>query len=184
MSCTKVMLIRHAEKGDAAAGVQGVNERGAADPLGLSVRGWQRAGALVRALAPLDGHFADPRLAKPSAIFAAAASARHPSTRAADTVQPLAQALGLLPDCRHDSDDAPQALLAAIDACHGPVLVCWRHQDLPALARARAPEAALPPNWPADRYEVIWLFDLRAGAWRFEQLPLRLLPGDGTQGIG
>ena len=67
MSLTKVMLIRHAEKPNET--VQGVNEAGRADPDQLSVRGWQRAGALIRFFAPI-GQDHRGGISTPMAIFA------------------------------------------------------------------------------------------------------------------
>ena len=69
MAPAKVMLIRHAEKPDGTGNVMGVSELGLPHPRQLSVRGWQRAGALVRFFAPAGGNFAD-GIATPSAIFA------------------------------------------------------------------------------------------------------------------
>jgi len=50
--CTKLMVIRHAEKPDKQAGISGVTEAGMADKDELTVKGWQRAGALVRFFNP------------------------------------------------------------------------------------------------------------------------------------
>jgi hypothetical protein len=65
----KIMLIRHAEKPDETGSVLGIDEAGRPDPNQLSVRGWQRAGALVRFFAPL-GQEHPKGMATPSAIFA------------------------------------------------------------------------------------------------------------------
>lgn len=43
MSPTRIMIIRHAEEHE----VDGITEEGQADPQSLTVRGWQRASALV-----------------------------------------------------------------------------------------------------------------------------------------
>ena len=50
--CTKLIIIRHAEKPDPQANIGGVSEAGGADRNDLTVRGWQRAGALVRLFNP------------------------------------------------------------------------------------------------------------------------------------
>ncbi len=185
MPASKLMLIRHAEKGDEAAGLRAVNAQGVQDSGGLSVRGWQRAGALVRWLAPLDGHFADERIARPTAIFAAAVSAAHPSARPRATVQPLADALHLHIDDSHAADAPAQRLLLALASLHGPVLLCWRHRELPALLAAltgNAPLPAVPAAWPEDRCDLLWLLDDVHGRWHFDSVPQRLLPGDGDSG--
>ena len=43
MSPTRIMIIRHAEQHEVA----GITREGQVDPQSLTVRGWQRAGALV-----------------------------------------------------------------------------------------------------------------------------------------
>jgi hypothetical protein len=70
MAATKIMIIRHAERPPDDGSANGVTLAGAQAPEELIVRGWQRAGALVRLFAPAGGHFADPHLATPDTIFA------------------------------------------------------------------------------------------------------------------
>lgn len=182
MSTTTLILIRHAEKPDARTGSQGVDEHGHPDPQALSVRGWQRAGALVRLLAPIEvDHGVLPR---PSTLCAAASSTRHPSRRPELTLRPLASELAVPIDqgCRADED--PAAVAQALLAESGVLLVSWRHDELPSLARALAAAAApdlvprIPAVWPDDRYDLLWLFDRRSGSWLFHQQPQLLLAGD------
>ena len=45
---TSITCMRHGEKPDKHGDETGVDARGAPDPRGLTPRGWQRAGALVR----------------------------------------------------------------------------------------------------------------------------------------
>lgn len=71
MAATKIMLIRHAEKPN--GGTHGVDPSGERDDEDLTVRGWQRAGALARLFLPASGTFSDPRLATPHTIFASGA---------------------------------------------------------------------------------------------------------------
>jgi hypothetical protein len=115
-----IMLIRHAED----------DERSPS----LSARGWQRAGALVRLFAPLDASVLRKHLALPRHIVAAR-SDEH-STRALDTVQPLAEMLELPVDDSLGSDDPPAQVAQALRALDAPVLVCWRHD---AEVARRAP---------------------------------------------
>lgn len=183
MSARKILLIRHAEKPDPRAGIAGVDEQGRLDARQLSVRGWQRAGALLRFLAPLDGHFADARIETPQAILAAPPSER--SVRPTSTVLPLARLLGV--EARSDFDRAaavPQ-LLEALQACEGPVLVSWRHDDMAGIARGLTGTAHGIPDWDESRFDLVWVFTRTGGGgWRFEQVPQRLLPGDSDQPFG
>jgi len=51
MPAQKIMIIRHAEKPE-HHGPRGVDENGNEDKESLTVRGWQRAGALVQFFGP------------------------------------------------------------------------------------------------------------------------------------
>lgn len=181
MSNSTLILMRHAEKPDAVTGSQGVDELGHHDPQALSVRGWQRAGALVHLLAPTN--VAHAVLPRPTGLCAAAPSRQHPSRRPAMTLQPLASQLDLPIGCR--ADDEPAVVAQALLAQAGVILVSWRHDELPSLARALAMAAAapelvahIPPAWPDDRFDLLWLLDRRGGVWRFRQQPQLLLAGD------
>jgi len=172
-----IMLIRHAEKAK-APNEQAVDGLGRADPRALSVRGWQRAGALVRLFDPLDGHFRDVRLAKPTAIFAAGPRPNKDSTRPFDTVAPLARALSLRINDPCAADDDVCALAAAIEQVHGPVLVCWRHETLPTLARHWAAPRIVPEQWPPQRHDLVWVIDRVQQGWRFAQVAQLVLDAD------
>lgn len=176
----RVMLIRHAEEPDKDAGILGVDEKGRPDQDALSVRGWQRAGALVRLFAPCHGPARSKGgtgklLAAPVAIFAATDAAK--SHRPLCTVQPLAQLLGLAADTRFGSEGDVTALLTAVLACRGPVLLCWRHQAMGDIAWALC--GGKPRQWDAARYDLVWVFEREGESWYFTELPQRLLAGDG-----
>lgn len=172
------MLIRHAEEPSGAAGELGVDERGRRDPEALSVRGWQRAGALVRLFNPPGGHPANEPLARPVALYAATDAGK--SRRPACTLQPLAQALGLTVNTRFGSERPLKSFIAELLASAGPVLVAWRHHALPELASALAGAQTTPPRWDPETFDRIWVLrrsDADA-AWTFDDLPQRLLGGD------
>ncbi len=177
MGPAKVMLIRHAEKPDGTGAVHGVDEAGRPDPTQLSVRGWQRAGALVRFFAPAGGAFAD-GIATPSAIFACKPFGAANSVRPFSTVSPLAAALGI--PVNHDigKRDAG-ALLEAVKSSSGTVLICWSHKLMGGILRGLAGGApGLPDEWPADRFDLVWVLDRAGAGWTFYQVAQRLLPGD------
>ncbi|TFY98617.1 hypothetical protein [Ramlibacter rhizophilus] len=178
-----IVLLRHAEKPDPARGIGGVDERGAADDRSLSVRGWQRAGALSRWLAPAE---APGPFGEAAACWAAGTSAVHTSLRPVQTLVPLARRLGL--GLRDDLDsDEPDGAAAQMPVAGGTLVVAWRQDSLPALARSVAARlgapASIPPQWPADCFDLLWVFRPHAGGWRFEQHPQRLLDGDRTSGL-
>lgn len=175
MSSTRhVMLIRHAEEPDQAAGILGVDEQGRPDDEALSVRGWQRAGALARLFAPCNG-LGPKLLAPPQTVFAATDAGK--SCRPLYTVLPLARLLGLQVDTRFGSEGEVGPLLDAVRACRGPVLLCWRHQAMGGIAQVLCGGA--PRTWDAARYDLVWVFERQGEAWRFTELPQRLLHGDG-----
>jgi hypothetical protein len=173
----RVMLIRHAEEPDRDAGILGVDERGHPDADALSVRGWQRAGALARLFAACagKGSAAAMRLAPPAAVFAATDA--HKSHRPLCTVLPLARLLGLEVDTRFGSEGENAPLLAAVLACRGPVLLCWRHQAMGDIAQALCGGPAR--RWDPARYDLVWVFERQGDAWQLTELPQRLLAGDG-----
>lgn len=187
MAASEVLLLRHAEKpggaGSGAGSDPGLTPEGQGDPKSLTVRGWQRAGALAALLAP--GGLVRPLLPTPERIYASAfrGGGGH-SRRPEQTVQPLAARLG----CRVDLTWAlhqEQAFGAALAAQAGTALVCWQHQGLAALARAIAAPQPLPELpadwlWPDDRFDVIWSLRRElGGAWRFVQHCQGVLAGDG-----
>jgi len=178
MSPPVVVLLRHGEKPDPKAGIQGVDERGRALPEGLSPPGWQRAGALVRLLVPLAPDAA--WLPRPTALWAARATGRHPSRRPLLTLLPLAAELRLAVDQSASADDPPESVAARLASLSGVTVVCWRHDDLPALARALCPQADVPALWPEDRFDVLWVVEGEGDGRHFRALPQRLLAGDGA----
>jgi len=167
-----IMIIRHAEKPSAAEGVGGVDADGHASEGGLSVRGWQRAGALV-------GYFSargtrGPHIATPTVIFAAASHAK--SQRPVLTVRPLADSLGvpLLSHLRSGADEA-QVLTQALHA-PGPVLVCWRHESTSMFAHLLGhPETG---DWDPGCFDATWIFRREGEQWQWHIAAQSLLAGD------
>jgi hypothetical protein len=186
MAATEILLLRHAEKPKGADGQHGFTPEGLEDGKSLSIRGWQRAGALAALLAP--NPLLGPRLPRLDQIYASAfrKGGGH-SRRPEQTVLPLAQRLGLSVDLTWALHQE-RAFGAALAAEAGVALVCWQHQGLPDLARAIAAPQPLPGltegwSWPEERYDVIWSLrrDGPEEAWRFTQYCQGLLPGDPDQ---
>lgn len=185
MSCNKIMLIRHSERPSPAHG-RGVSLSGDKDDRSLTVRGWQRAGALARFFVPLGGAFAHPALATPEALFACKAGPKAQSLRPQHTLLPIAELLQIKLNCDYFEDDIT-ALVEKASASPGPALISWKHDGLPKIANAILGNASTAPqSWPLSRVDVVWVFDRRSkgsdasggGAWTFTQIPQLLLAGD------
>jgi len=167
------MIIRHAEKAVEGVPGLGVDQWGAPDPQSLTVRGWQRSGALVR-------FFAAPSVSgiqRPDTIYATGTARGSPSRRSIDTATPIAAKL----QCRFISCFTKQNVDAVIDdslAQSGTVLIVWEHKMIPSLARALPHAPNVPTLWPPERYDLIWVLDRRDESWSFTQLPQCLLAGD------
>jgi hypothetical protein len=171
---SKILLIRHTEKPDGAN--TGVSPAGSADEKSLTVRGWQRAGALVCLLAPPEGVTRTQALAAPRFLFASHSSSRRPE----QSVLPLALKLGIGINLDFGKGDEDRLVLAAKN-CEGVVLISWQHEFMAAVANAiLGDKHTAPQEWPKDRFDVIWIFDLDPvrARYTFTQLPQRLLAGD------
>lgn len=173
----RIMIIRHAEKPIAGRQDRSVCINGFHAKHELTVRGWQRAAALVHYFtAPRDNHPVSP----PRSIFAAVATPTSPSLRSQRTLEPLSSALGIAINLDH-AEYEEAALAAAVLAAPSPVLIAWHHHSIPELVRHIAGEAlAAPTVWPDDRYDVVWTLDREPpdGAWQFHQAPQRLFSHD------
>jgi hypothetical protein len=164
----RILLIRHAEKPDGPN--RGVNADGSFDDKSLTVRGWQRAGALI-------AHFAEARF-----LFASHSS----SSRPQQTLEPLSakQNIGLNVDFGKGDESR---LADGAKACDGVVVICWQHEFMAAVANAILGDTTTAPqDWPKERFDVTWVFDRdgRTGGYTFSQQPQLLLAGDSSEVIG
>ena len=173
------MVIRHAEK--PPDGQPGVMPDGSPNPEVLSPTGWERAKALVGLFDPPNGMPAGSPLATPMRLFASGSS----SLRPAQTIMPLAAALGNLPIDTNYRKNRLVELVAATKGGEGPALVAWQHEDIPQIADLILGSAGgVPQRWPGDRFDLVWVFDSQEGdGWRFTQVPQNLLPGDSQSPI-
>jgi broad specificity phosphatase PhoE len=186
-TASKIMVIRHAEK--PTAEFDGVKETGESSGHDLSVRGWQRAGALACLFAPARGPLQDPLLARPDFLFASGPSEDHEaakskSRRSQETVTPLAAALGLEVNSQF-SKGQERALVANVITRNGVVLIAWQHENISAIAAAIPCDDAVPQNWPEARFDVVFVFTLEEATnkYRFGQVAQRLLHGDSDRGL-
>ena len=79
--------------------------------------------------------------------------------------------------------DAERDLVAAVLRCDGVVLIAWEHKRIPRIANAILGDATTAPQeWPEERFDLIWMFDLDppSGRYRFLQRPQLVLGGDSS----
>ncbi|HWS54840.1 MAG TPA: histidine phosphatase family protein [Pyrinomonadaceae bacterium] len=177
---TKIMLIRHAEKPAQSPPPYGVTDEGERESESLTVRGWQRAGALAHLFAPHGGSPPHPALAAPTLIYASKPKRRAGSRRSLETVTPLAEKLAIKVNTNFTRDEAAEMVEEAF-LCEAVVLVCWQQEFIPWIANhILGDTTTAPQDWPEDRFDVIWVFDLdpAAGRYAFAQVPQNLLMGD------
>jgi hypothetical protein len=182
VGATKIMLIRHAEK-PTGAGPLGVSVTGHEDRTNLTVRGWQRAGALIALFGSARVRRPTAMLAAPTAIFASRPTIN--SVRPLHTVEPLALALSIGIDVSYGNDEE-EGLASSATATDGIVLISWKRDGIPKLGNIlTGGGTSCPQLWPQDRFDIVWVFD-RSGdarAWTFTQVPQLLLPGDHAEPI-
>jgi hypothetical protein len=186
-AATKIMLIRHAEKPvpavkkPPAPAYNGIDIFGEADKNSLIPQGWQRAGALNSLFSASFGP-----LPVPQFLFAPNKFGNGTSKRPYETITPLSQKLGLTINAAQDpkapatySKEKYPKMLKAATACDGVVLICWEHGEIPSLAN-RLLGSKSAPKWPADRFDIVWVFDLApAGTgYTLNQVPQLLLATD------
>jgi broad specificity phosphatase PhoE len=177
---TKVMLIRHAEKPQDSSRPYGVTAEGEREKESLTVRGWQRAGALVHLFAPADGRPQDRSLARPQFLYASKPKKQNGSRRPVETLTPLAEKLAIRINCNFMRFETG-GMLEEVRACVGVVLISWQHNYLPEIANGLlGDEKTVPQQWPEDRYDMVWVLDLdpTSGRYNFKQVPQLLLMGD------
>jgi hypothetical protein len=171
-----IMIIRHAEKPDAAAPV-GVDEDGSPDKHSLTIRGWQRAGALV----PFFASPARPGIARPATIVAATrdrddGTGDNAGSRPQETVAPLRARIG--GDYWDDIAVGAEAeLVEKLKAHAGVILVAWEHKRIHHIVAGFID--SLAPEWDSTRFDAVWILDRSpAGPYRLTMLNQDLLAGD------
>lgn len=178
MSPHRIMFIRHAEKPVTNEGI-GIEADGKADAESLTVRGWQRAGALARFFYPIEETHAARR--KPATVYAPGSGPASKSKRAMQTVAPLVALLQATSHVNyvttHLKDDGP-ALMEDVLVQSDVVLIAWEHKVLPSLIGLVPGAPTVPATWPDDRFDMVWILDRATDEWSFSQLPQLLLTGD------
>jgi hypothetical protein len=181
----KIMVIRHAEKPADDPPPHGVDTDGDHDDESLSVRGWQRAGALAVLLAPAAGPLQNSALATPRFAFASKLDKDSGSDRPQQTITPLIDRLDkeVMVNFDHGIGDESD-LAAAAMACRGTVLISWAHSEIPAIVEclpvSKKTAGMIPEEWPDARFDLVWVFDLdpTSNEYQFSQVPQLVLSGD------
>lgn len=174
---SKIMVIRHAEKPN---GEPGVMPDGTQNSEALTATGWRRAELLVKLFTPRAAPGPTTDLATPQTIFASGIAHHSESLRPQQTVTPLATTLKLSIKTKYAKGNETGLVQAAM-AVGQNVLIAWEHEAIPDIAALiRGNRDDLPAHWPADRFDLVWVFDRQDGSenWSFNQLPQLLLPGD------
>lgn len=200
----KIMIIRHAEKPLEGVPGLGVDAQGETDLHSLTVRGWQRAGALARFFAapsqdmvhapsrvvnhaPSQDTFHAPSrdmlhapsrdaIQRPDIIYATGIGPENSSRRCIETAAPLAAKLGCEFITKFPKEDSAAAMADAARRT-GTVLMVWEHKMISSLVAALPQAPAVPAQWP-ECYDLIWVLARSAAGWSFTQLPQCLLAGD------
>ena len=178
MSGAKIMLIRHAERPSADKSIRGVTQDGVKNKEELTVRGWQRAGALVRYFSPHDNHFVHPALGRPEILFACKAGPTAPSLRPQHSLLPLVELIQVEFNCDYFEGEEEALVQKALTA-KGTALIAWKHRNMHVIANAiLGNTTTAPQTWPLDRFDVVWVLDRKDKSWTFTQVPELLLAGD------
>ncbi|WP_420151424.1 hypothetical protein [Spirosoma sp.] len=175
MNAVKIMIICQAEKPYQASDgnqINGVTNQGEKDNEGLTIRGWQRAGALAAYFTPLpDGTFMGSGVAEPAALFASGTdyqnrekmqhNAGGKSSRSRETLTPLSDKLDLV---IHDDFETEEQLATAVIGSKDVALICGEPQRIPSIAHHIPTLRPTPSEWPKDkngenRFDVVWIFD-------------------------
>ena len=163
------MVIRHGEK--------------PAKGHSLTARGWSRALGLATLFAPPDGGMRD-GLPAPKVIYAASATDAGTGQRTRETVSSLSSRLNVPVNTAYGKgQEASLVRQVTAQADSGPVLICWQHGEIPAIASALKVVGPPPPRfWPGNRFDMVWKFTETPQGWTFAELPENLLPGDQAAG--
>ena len=147
----QIILFRHAEKPADKANPH------------LSPEGVRRARQLVGFLGtnPVVNKYG-----KPVALFATQTTKDGDGQRTQETVAPAAAALKLrvqTPFVGKDYTQLAKVILGNKAYAGKTVLICWNHDELPALA-AELGVSPQPPDWKAKEYDQVYVITFRGKA--------------------
>jgi hypothetical protein len=169
------MIIRHAEKPDEKHA--GVNPDGKSDHDDLTVKGWQRAGALARFFNPYDYMFRI-GIHAPDHLFAC-----NNSKRPKHTIKALAKIMDLPINDRLAHTDVDRLSKAVKEKC-GNILICWEHNYIRPMVSLITEGQIIAPEWPDNRFDMVFVLVNEQGNWRLTQVAQLLMPNDSLEWIG
>ena len=117
----------------------------------------------------------------PNVVFASRVGPDSESRRPQQTVAPLVELLrqkGKSTYCDAFLKPDAAGLIADVMTRTGTVLIAWEHSRIPYNVAALSNAPKVPSEWPADRYDLVWILDRNNGGWTFEQVSQHLLAGD------
>jgi hypothetical protein len=173
------MIIRHGEKPANSGFPVGVTHHGKKDEESLSIRGWQRAGALAVLFAPSHGQLQNAALVTPSHMFAPGIGKHSNSKRSAQVISVLADKLGIEIETKYLKGEESKVAKKAMKA-GGTVLIAWEHTNIHLIANKIMGGDYVPQEWPGDRYDIIYVFDYDevTDSYVFSQVPQMVISGD------
>jgi hypothetical protein len=192
MPCDRIIVMRHAQKPRHKPHPRaGVREDGTPEPESLSVEGWQRAGALAAVFAGRPDHLAELGLARPDVVFASGHENRETkegssavktgshSRRPVETVTPIVRRLGLTTVSAHLRGEEA-AMVEDAKSRDGTVLICWQHEQIPAIgALIVGKPGIVPTQWADECYADLWVFSRAGQGFDFRSVSLPLIePGE------
>jgi hypothetical protein len=181
-----VVCLRHGEKpADSEEKSDHVNDdgpgldvHGRVNKHSLTIRGWQRAGALSGT--QLGGQVPSSSIGSAS-LFVPDYGPDTKDHRPYQTISPLARRWGIKPELPGPADCVP-SLRDRVLAASGPAVVCWEHDNLATFVGQLL---GYEIKWPSGRFDVFWLLHpggTGADAWSCQQVDQALLPGDAGAG--
>lgn len=144
----------------------------------LNSTGLARAQALMGLFAPLDGVYRA-GIYRPDRIYASKGNTA--SMRPLQTVQPLAQRMGLSIITKFDVEAAVSATAKELKAQTGVTLMSMEHSAIVAMcSKLGTSTPKIPSSWDSSRFDMVWTFVSTDGgkSWKFTQTPELLLAGD------
>jgi hypothetical protein len=178
-----IFIIRHGEKPEQGSSAPGFDEMGTLNAKGLTIRGWQRAGAWA-ALFGLNLN----DYPVPKSIYAANPERRAdgtiPSRRSYLTALPLSARLTQAVETKW-AEGEEAGLVAEVMETSGVTLIAWEHKritdGLLSNFFSHAGQSRLLTKWDAARYDVMLRLDFSDHGLTMRQVFPCLLSRDSDQ---